>query len=134
MAARLEEITDYVKQFREALQAGLADLSSGTVFQVGAFTVALIEKGPDHISIRVAGQNRRYKLNVLPGNTGLALADFVLDKNSPSTRVIKGAYLLVHPRVDGKHPCFSALAKYTGLPFRFGLYTTVSLLGKRKPA
>lgn len=102
MVARLAEVSDYVRQFREALQMAIAGLAGGDVFQVGEFTVAVVERGPDYISIRVAGQNRRYKLNVLPGNTGLALADFVLDANAPSTKVIKGSYLLVHPRIDEK--------------------------------
>ncbi len=100
MAARLEEVADYVKQYRAAIEKAVSGLSSGTVFQVGEFTVALVERGKDFIKIRAAGQTRHYKLNALPRGTGLALGDMVLDQLAPSTKVLQGAYLLAHPRVD----------------------------------
>ncbi len=102
MAARLGEIAGYVKQYREALDKSVEGLASGTIFQVGEFTVAVVERGKGYIKIRAAGQTRHYELNALPRGTGIALGDMVLDQLAPSTKVLQGAYLLGHPRVDTK--------------------------------
>jgi hypothetical protein len=93
---RLKEVADYVKQFRGAVAAAVAELEAGSVFKVGTSTqVAVVETFPDKIIVRTAGQNRAYPFQDLPPGLAAALADMKLDPAEPVNRVIKAAYLAV---------------------------------------
>jgi hypothetical protein len=46
--------------------------------------------------------NRTYPFNDMPPGLAVALADFRLPLSAASSRVTKGAYLLVHKRADDK--------------------------------
>jgi|GEM_PF-1860066 len=93
--ARLSQINDMTRQFREAVVAAIQGLDAGEVFTVGSSTqVAVVETFPDKIIVRIAGMNRTYPVEDLPAGLAVALADMKLDTSDPTNRVIKGAYLL----------------------------------------
>ncbi len=99
MVERLNDVGSYVKDFHKALRDGSANLESGVVFLVGESTVVtVVECGLEHIVLRVAGTNRRYLLNDMPLGLAVAIANRSLDQTAPSSKVLKGAYVLVHKR------------------------------------
>ena len=99
--ARLKEVADYVKQFREAIVAAVGALKPTDTFKVGNSTmVIVVGTTPDSITIRTAAQNTTYQLDNLKIGLALALADQFLDPGNPVNRVIKGSYLAVDPKQD----------------------------------
>jgi hypothetical protein len=102
-AARLKEVRGYVQQFHEAVAAAVGGMKAGESFKVGASTqVSFVEGDSQRVILRVAGMNKTYKLNDLPPGLALALVDFKLPPADAQTKVIKGAYLLVHQRADSE--------------------------------
>lgn len=101
--ARLKEVGGYVKQFREAVVAAVNGMQAGETFKVGNSThVSFVEGFNDKVILRIAGMNRAYPFNDLPPGLAVAIADFKLPQSSPMSRVVKGAYLLLHKRADGE--------------------------------
>jgi curved DNA-binding protein CbpA len=101
--ARLKEAGGYVQEFREAVAAAVAGMKAGTSFKVGTSTqVSFVEGFPDKVILRIAGMNRTYAFSELPPGLALALADFKLPQADPHSRVVKGAYLLMHKRADSE--------------------------------
>jgi len=101
VVARLREVAGYVKQFRQAVAAAVQGMQAGESFKVGNSTqVAFVEGSADKVVLRIAGMNRTYPLNNMPPELALAIADFKLAASDPSSRVAKGAYLLVHKQAD----------------------------------
>jgi hypothetical protein len=101
--ARLKEVSGYVKQFREAIVAAAQGMQAGETFKVGNSTqVAFVEATADKVVLRIAGMNRPYPYNDMPPGLALVIADFKLAGSDPMTRVVKGAYLLVHKRADSE--------------------------------
>jgi hypothetical protein len=107
MVARLKEVAGYVQQFRQALAAAAMELQGGDVFMVGNSTqVAFVEGRTDRVILRISGMNRQYPFNDMPAGLAVAMADLKLAGADPVSRVVKGAYLLVH-----KRPTDDAFAK-----------------------
>jgi len=101
--ARLKEVAGYVNQFRQAVEAAIKGMSGGESFKVGGSTqVSFVEALPDKVILRVAGMNKTYQLNDMPPGLAVALADRKLSASDPTSRIIKGAYLLVHKRADSE--------------------------------
>jgi curved DNA-binding protein CbpA len=101
--ARLKTVGEHVKQFRQALADAVQGMQAGETFKVGSSTqVSFIEGFPDKVVLRIAGMNRTYPFNDMPPGLAVALADFRLPSSAASSRVTKGAYLLVHKRADDK--------------------------------
>jgi len=99
--ARLKEVSEYVKQFRLAVAAAVQGLEPGESFQVGTSTeVAFVSGSADEVTLRIAGMNRKFALNGLPAQLALELSNFKLDATSPLSRIVKGAYLVVHRQPD----------------------------------
>jgi hypothetical protein len=100
---RLKDVTGYVKQFRQAVVAAIAGMQAGESFQVGSSTqVAFVSGSANEVTLRIAGSNRRFALSDLPPQLALDLSDFKLASNNPTSRVVKGAYLLVHKQPDAE--------------------------------
>jgi hypothetical protein len=98
---RLRAVSGFVERFQLAITAALRELQAGESFTVGASTeVAFVEASQNQITLHLGGMNRTYDLNDLPAGLAMALADFTLPDDKPTSRVIKGAYLLVHKRSD----------------------------------
>ena len=101
--ARLRQVAGYVKQFRDAVAAAVAQFEAGSVFMVGTSTqVAVVEGFPDRVILRIAGMNKVYPFRDMPPGLAVAIADKKLDGTDPVSRVVKGAYLLVHKRADSE--------------------------------
>ena len=99
--ARLKEVGELVKQFRNAVALAAAELEAGESFKVGTSTqVVVVETFPDKIIVRTAGMNRTYPFADLPPGLAVALADFKLVQSDPISRVVKGAYLTVSKKSD----------------------------------
>jgi hypothetical protein len=99
--SRLRQVAGYVKQFRDAVAAAVQSLEGGATFMVGTSTqVAMVEGFPDKVILRIAGMNRTFPFNEMPPGLAVAIADQKLDGADPVSRVVKGAYLLVHKRAD----------------------------------
>jgi hypothetical protein len=93
--ARLKELSHYVHEFWAAVKEGMQNLRGGEDLQINNTVVAIVEASPQHLVIRVAGQNRRYDPATLPGGLVMAIADKSLDPSDPYSRVIKGALYAV---------------------------------------
>jgi hypothetical protein len=102
MASRLKQVSNYVKQFRAALAAAVADMHGAETFQVGSTQVSFVEAKPDAVILRTAGKNETYRFNDMPPGLAVVIADRKLAANDPMSRVIKGAYLLVSKRADSQ--------------------------------
>jgi outer membrane biosynthesis protein TonB len=101
--ARLKEVSGYVMQFRQAVITAVKEMQAGESFKVGASTyVAFVEASSEKVTLRLPGMNKTYPFNDLPPGLAVAIAEFKLPENSPTSRVIKGAYLLVHKRADSE--------------------------------
>jgi hypothetical protein len=101
--ARLKELRGYVKQFADAVAGAAHGLEAGESFKVGTSTqVSFVEAKDDRIVLRIAGMNKTYRFDDLPPGLALALVDFKLPPGDPETKVLKGAYLLVHRRSDSE--------------------------------
>jgi hypothetical protein len=101
VVARLKEVARLVEQFQAAVTAAIDGLAAGASFKVGTSSeVAFVERQPDKIVLRVAGTNKAYPLADLPAGLALGLADLKLDAADPTSRAIKGAYLLTHKTTD----------------------------------
>jgi hypothetical protein len=92
-----------VKQFRDAIVAAVKGMQAGETFKVGNSTqVSFVEGLHDKVILRIAGMNRTYPFNDMPPGLALAIADFKLPASNPMSRVVKGAYLLLHKRADSE--------------------------------
>jgi len=101
--ARLKEVGGYVRQFRAAVAGAVAGMKGGETFKVGNSTqVAFVEGFSDKVILRIAGMNRTYPFNDMPPGLAVAIADFKLPQPAAATRVVKGAYLLLHKRADSE--------------------------------
>jgi hypothetical protein len=81
--------------------AAVREMQAGESFTVGASTeVAFVEASENQVTLHVGGMNRTYALNDLPVGLAIAIAEFKLPEANAASRVVKGAYLLVHKRAD----------------------------------
>lgn len=97
MVTRLKYVADYCQQFRDAMVAAARDLDGGETFMVGSSTVvAMVESSDTQVTFRVAGQNITSNYGELKPGLAVALAELKLDNADPVTRVVKGAYVIVH--------------------------------------
>lgn len=101
--ARLAEIADYVKQFREAVAAAVQGMQAAETFKVSSGTeVAFVEGFPDMVTLRVLGRNSTYPFRDLPPALALAIAERKLPARNPTSAAVKGAYLAVHKQRDNR--------------------------------
>jgi len=101
--ARLKEVGGYVNQFRQAVAGAVKEMQAGESFKVGTSThVAFVEGSSDKVTLRLPGMNKTYAFNDMPPGLAVAIAEFKLAASDPMSRVVKGAYLLVHKRADSE--------------------------------
>jgi hypothetical protein len=91
---RLYLLTQYARNFREALSKAIQSLEAGDEIEVGTSTVVgVVNTAADRITIRLSGANRDYSLETLPPGLAVAIADKWLNQDDPVSLVVKGAYL-----------------------------------------
>jgi hypothetical protein len=101
MVARLKEVANYCKQFREAIGIAVQNFQVGDEIRVGSSTVlAVVETGEDKIIVRVTAMNRTYRFEDLPVGLAQAIVEYRLPKADPVNKVIHGAFLAVDKRKD----------------------------------
>lgn len=94
---RLLVLADYVEQYWQALDDGLAKLQAGTEFVVAGTRMIVVENNADQLIVRSNGQNRNLPRNNLPLDVELAIADGWFKGNAASTKVFRGAMMAVTP-------------------------------------
>jgi hypothetical protein len=95
--ARLAEIANYARQFRDALAAAVGKMQAAETFKVPSGTeVAFVEGFSDKVTLHVLGANTTYAFRDLPPVLALAIADRKLSQRHPTTPLVKGAYLALH--------------------------------------
>ena len=99
---RLKALSHYVREFWSAVGEACQGFQGGEEIQVKNTVVAVIERTPDSITLRVAGQSRRYAIRELPSGLAMAIADRWFDQGAASTRVIRGALYAVDRQGEKK--------------------------------
>lgn len=95
---RLRRVVGYLRAFQDAVATSLGSLAAGESLQVGTSTqVGIVEAAADHLTVRVAGVNKRYATDEMPIGLAVAVANHVLVDNTES-KIIKATYVLVNPR------------------------------------
>jgi len=98
--ADLQLLAAYAAGFADAVHRAATTLPAATEVEVGTdMVVSIVETGPKHIVVRVAGRNRRYAVEQLPVGLAAALGDHALGRE-PDALARKAAYLLLHPETD----------------------------------
>jgi hypothetical protein len=98
---RLQEVANQARQFHEAIGRTLATISAGDVIKVGTSTeAAVVDVNSSELVLRLNGQNRTYTIDDMPLGLAVNLGEKSLNAESPTTRVLKGAYVLVNKRTD----------------------------------
>lgn len=100
MIDRLHVLADSVQKYREAIQASINKLESGSSFEVGSANVGVVETGVDKVIFRVAGQNRTYTIREMPVGLAAALAAQSISPDDPNTLTLKGAFVLASPKAS----------------------------------
>ncbi len=96
---RMNEVTGFIKDVRDAMVGAIGKLSGADTFRIGTSTEAAFVEGDDkHIVVRVAGERRAYLLEDMPVGMGEALLDLKLDVAHANSLARKGAYILLHPK------------------------------------
>ncbi len=96
----LKQLAYYTREFWRAVEEGLKGLTAGQQLTVADTVIGVVEASPNHLVIRVAGQNRRYPKRDIPGGLAMALANQWLNENDAATRIVKGAIYAVEKKSD----------------------------------
>lgn len=96
---RLARLGQWVREFREALDKAVQGIQPGSSISIPGreAAVGIVDTAQETVVLRVQGMNRTFRLNDLPPGLGTLLADQWLDQTAPTTRIVKGAYVLVNP-------------------------------------
>lgn len=96
--ARLDQLGQLRKIFRDAILASVRKLSAGETFKVMNTTVAFVEGTDEYIIIKIGGNNEKHSLRELPLGLGLGLADLSLDSDAGTDVAARGVYCLLIPK------------------------------------
>lgn len=94
--ARARSLVDGARQYWAAVARGVRGLRGADELEIGdnAFRVAVVETGPDWITIRHQGKNTRYSVDgSMPPGLALAIARTVLEREDPEHLIWMGAGL-----------------------------------------
>lgn len=98
---RLKEVSSLARQFHAAIGRTMQGLQVGDEIRISNSTQAVVvESSPTELKIRLNAQNQTHSLDKMPLGLGLKLGEQSLDQGDPTTRVLKGAYVFIHPRGD----------------------------------
>lgn len=99
---RLDELSEYVGKFWQAVERGCRSLQSVSELEVGDQRVAVVEYENGRLVLRVAGQNKAYTQKDMPPKLALTLAGLVLKDNAAQNKVFFGAFLALDAKGDRK--------------------------------
>lgn len=95
---RLEALVQLNDQFWKAVSEEMGSLPADEELDVNGTLTRIVEATPTRITLRLAGQNRRYTLLDLPPGLAKFLAEQKLGTDQGETHRIVGAFLLVTPQ------------------------------------
>lgn len=96
--ARLDQLGQLRKIFRDAILASVRKLSAGETFKVMNTSVAFVEGTDEYIIIKIGGNNEKHSLRELPLGLGLGLADLSLDSEAGTDVAARGVYCFLLPK------------------------------------
>lgn len=99
LVERLGTMLDYLDEFWVGARKAIANLKSGDEFAVKNTVIVIVEVGENEVVVRAVGENRSYPLDDLPSRMLMAVAEKWF-ADSPSSKVLIGAYLAVDPKGD----------------------------------
>lgn len=99
---RLDELSEYVGKFWQAVERGCQSLQSVSELEVGDQRVAVVEYENGRLVLRVAGQNKAYTRKDMPPKLALTLAQLVLKDDAAQNKVFFGAFLALDAKGDRK--------------------------------
>ena len=94
---RLATLHEYIVQYHQAIEDGLQGLQ-GQELTLNETIVYVVDVNDSTIVLRMLGRNRRLDRNKLPTGFAMAIADRWFDQKAASTKVFKGAFMVVNPR------------------------------------
>lgn len=97
---RVQMLAQRVSEFWNAVREMLPKLEAAETFEVEGEQVSVVEASSEMIIVRVAGKNREYQLANMPAKLADALAKRWLEKDSPVSLVVLGAFQAVDPKGD----------------------------------
>jgi hypothetical protein len=98
----LKSVGRLAQELQQALQRALDQLGAGEVITIGTSTpVSFVDWRDGELTMRIRGQNRKFRLTDVPIGLAYALADLSLDAAAPTTQARKAAFALVHPGAAG---------------------------------
>src|SRR5690606_31036342 len=89
---RVKALTQYVKQFWEAVRTAAQSLESGDQVTIAGITVGVVEVLPDGIVLRQSGQNTTHNYREMRSGLALGLAERALRKGDAATELVLGAF------------------------------------------
>jgi hypothetical protein len=101
--AGLQQLTDLLREFRAAVDRAISTMEAGTSFPISDnHEVVVVERLPDAIRIRMAGENHLFPLTDLPLRLGLRLAERGVPPG-PRAKLVLGAFQWTHKRALPQH-------------------------------
>jgi hypothetical protein len=99
---RLKSIGRLAEELQQAMQQALDKLGAGEVITIGTSTpVSFVDWEGGELTVRIRGQNRKFRLTDVPIGLAFALSDLSLDATAPATQARKAAFTLLHPGAAG---------------------------------
>jgi hypothetical protein len=94
---RLDLLTQYAEKFQVALTDAVKGLTPGTNIRLASGTeVGVVQATKDSLTVRVAGQNKTYRLSELSPTLALAIADQFIDQKGNGAPAFKAAFVVTH--------------------------------------
>ncbi len=98
--ARVERLFHHLEGFWEAARGTLAKLQAAEEIEIDGEMASVVDASSDRLTLRVAGQNREYKLATLPPKVAMYLARRWLAPNEPASELALAAFQMVDPKGD----------------------------------
>jgi hypothetical protein len=97
---RMRSLEESYQAFWHAVRESVKGLKAVDEIEVDGKKMVVIDADGEHLSVRADGQSRDYKIEKLPTNMALSLAEQWLRQGDPSSNVVLGAFLAVDPKGD----------------------------------
>jgi len=95
---RMRTLQESYQEFWHAVRESIKGLKAVDELEVDGKKMIVIDADTEHLSVRADGQSRDYKIEKLPTNMALSLANQWLRPGDPNSKVVLGAFLAVDPK------------------------------------
>lgn len=97
---RVERLTHHLEGFWDAARGTLGKLQAAEEIEIDGEMASVVDASGDRLTLRVAGQNREYKLATLPPKVAVYLARRWLAPREPASDLALAAFQMVDPKGD----------------------------------